>query len=299
MIATAKAGVAPAPSGRAPWPWRIGALLTALAAGALLALALAHWGWRWFGPAAPAGLGGPKADASAQEIVVAAPFGRAPVAAPAATGVPAASAVATLQGDTRLLGVFAGAAGQGYALLRLPDRGAVLVRSGQDIQSGVTLEAVRPDGIRIRDRGELRDILLRGSPAAPSTPPPAVAQVAAAGAPAARPGCQRPPGFTGPIYRLNAELLSGMAAQPKSWADLLAPGQGGLVVREENGLASMLGMKAGDRFGQANGIALTSIDDVLAGVVKPLVASQPVRISGTRASKPYEWLFLNAGPCPA
>ena len=70
-------------------------------------------------------------------------------------------------------------------------------------------------------------------------------------------------------------------------------------MRDETGLAAMLGMKVGDRIVQANGIALVAIDDVLTAVVKPLVASQPVRLSGTREGKPREWLFLNAGACPA
>ena len=89
-----------------------------------------------------------------------------------------------------------------------------------------------------------------------------------------------------------------MAAQPRSWAALLAPGPGALVVRDETGLASMLGMKVGDRVVQANGIALAAIDDVLTAVVKPLAASQPVRVSGTRDGKAREWLFLNAARVP-
>ncbi len=90
-----------------------------------------------------------------------------------------------------------------------------------------------------------------------------------------------------------------MAAQPQSWAALLAPAKGALVVRDDTGLAAMLGMKAGDRIVQANGIALLAIDDVLSAIVKPLSASQPVRLSGARGGKPREWLFLNAGACPA
>ena len=89
-----------------------------------------------------------------------------------------------------------------------------------------------------------------------------------------------------------------MGARPESWTAMLAPVQGALAVRDETGLAAMLGMKAGDRVAQANGIALASIDDVLAAVVKPLVASQPVRLAGTRNGQPREWLFLNAGACP-
>jgi S1-C subfamily serine protease len=61
----------------------------------------------------------------------------------------------------------------------------------------------------------------------------------------------------------------------------------------------MLGMKSGDRILQSNGIALVSIDDMVTAVVRPLVASQPVRVTGTRDGQPREWLFLNAGACPA
>jgi hypothetical protein len=60
----------------------------------------------------------------------------------------------------------------------------------------------------------------------------------------------------------------------------------------------MLGMKAGDRMAQANGIALATVDDVLVAFVKPLVASQAVHVSGTRDGKSADWLFLNAGACP-
>ena len=47
---------------------------------------------------------------------------------------------APLQGDTRLLGVFAERNGEGYALFRLADRGPVLVRTGQDVAKDVRLE---------------------------------------------------------------------------------------------------------------------------------------------------------------
>jgi hypothetical protein len=60
----------------------------------------------------------------------------------------------------------------------------------------------------------------------------------------------------------------------------------------------MLGMKTGDRMTQANGIALAGIEDVQVAFVRPLIASQPVRVAGIRDGKPSEWLFLNAGACP-
>jgi hypothetical protein len=40
-------------------------------------------------------------------------------------------------------------------------------------------------------------------------------------------------------------------------------------------------------------------DDVVAAVLRPLVANQSVRITGSRDGAPREWLLLNAGTCPA
>ena len=281
-----------ASAARVPWPWRVASALATLAAGALLALVVAHWGWRWFTPAPAVTQEERTAAPSVEAIVAAAPFGRAPEAAPAAP-----VNVSALPPETRLLGVFAGDNGEGYVLLRLPDRGALLVKRGAAIASGVTLEAVRPNAITIRERGASRELALRpespGTPLAAPRPTPVTVRAPV------RTACALPPGFKGPVYRLNAELLTGMAAQPQSWAQLLAPVAGALVVRDETGLAAMLGMKAGDRVAQANGIALSRIDDVLAAVVKPLAASQPVRVIGTREGKMREWLFLNASACPA
>lgn len=127
---------------------------------------------------------------------------------------------------------------------------------------------------------------------------PPVARAERARLAATRPECALPAGYKGPVYRLNAELLSGIASQPDSWKALLVPGIGGLAVRDESGFAVMLGMKAGDRMAVANGIGLTGIDDVLTAVVRPLLASQAVRVTGTRDGKPAEWLFVNAGSCP-
>lgn len=99
------------------------------------------------------------------------------------------------------------------------------------------------------------------------------------------------------MYRLNAELLQGMINKPETWQGLLAAADGALVVRDETGLAAMLGMKSGDRIVQSNGIALNSIDDMATAVVRPLISSQPVHLRGTRDGQPRDWLFLNAGVC--
>jgi hypothetical protein len=153
----------------------------------------------------------------------------------------------------------------------------------------VTLMEVRPDGVRIRDHGEMRTLGLRANAAPPK---------AAGGRGPPRLACAAPPGYSGPVYRLNAELLTGIAARPDGWRALLAPVAGGLAVREGSALAAMLGLKPGDRVAQANGIALAGIDDILVAFVKPLIASQPVHVAGIRDGKPAAWLFLNAGACP-
>jgi len=241
-----------------------------------------------------------KAPERLAPAIVAVPlFGRA--AAPSAT---APETPAALSGDTRLLGVFAGPDGTGHALFRLGARGPVLVRSGEEITKDVTLLEVRPDGVRIRDRGETRDLALRTQVAAATQVPTAATQgpATATRAPAApralSTSCAPPPGYAGPVYRVNAELLTGIAARPEGWTAILTPVPGGLAVRESSGAASMLGMKPGDSLAQANGIALRGIDDVLVAFVKPLIASQAVHVAGLRNGKPAAWVFVNAGACP-
>jgi hypothetical protein len=273
----------------APWPWRIAAWIATLVGLAALALVIAWWGWHWLGPE-PKPLPPLKSPDRLAPAIVAVPlFGRAE--APAA---PAPETPSTLQGDTRLLGVFAGADGTGHALFRLGSRGPVLVRSGEEITKDVMLLEVRPDGVRIRDRGETREIALRTNVAAAArAPAPLPTRSSAA-------SCAPPAGYSGPVYRINAELLTGIAARPEGWTALLAPVPGGgLTVRDRSGAASMLGMKAGDSLAQANGIALRGIDDILVAFVKPLIASQPVLVAGVRSGKPAAWLFVNAGACPS
>ncbi len=273
------------------WPWRVASAIATLAAMALLAVVLAHWGWRAFGPAP---MPAPPVESPERwsEAIAAQPlFGRAAMEQAAPASAP--SSAQTLGPDGRLLGVFAEADGRGYALFRLAERGPVVAATGGEIARDVTLVAVRPDGVRIRDHGETRDVALRAAPGA--APAPLADRPRSA---SARGACALPAGYKGPVYRLNAELLTGIASQPDSWKSLLAPTSGGLAVRDENGFATMLGLKSGDRVSVANGIALNGVDDVLTAVVKPLVASQPVRVSGTRDGKAAEWLFVNAGACP-
>jgi hypothetical protein len=267
-----------------PWGWRIASWVATAAGVLLLGYAIAWWGWRWLGPAPAPPAVAAMAERWAPAIVAAPLFGR--------TGTPAVQdvgTVATFPGDARLLGVFAEANGTGFALFRFADRGPVLVKAGSEIASGVTLVEVWPGGVRIQDHGEVRDLELR-------TPSAAVRTAAKRGS--ARSACAPPAGYQGAVYRLNAELLTGVASRPESWQALLVPAAGGLTVRDGSGFAAMLGMKPGDRMTQANGIALTRIDDVQVAFVNPLIASQPVRVTGIRDGKAAEWLFVNASACP-
>ena len=269
----------------APWTWRAAAGVATALAGLALAVVLAHWGWRVFGPVSPPLTPPGTPDRWTPSIVAAPLFGRGDAPQTAVKPAP-------LLGDTRLLGVFAERNGEGYALFRLSDRGPVLVRNGQDIAKDVRLEAVSNDGVRISDHGETRDIVLRMQPVIATGAVPDRGRAAAG-----RTACAAPAGYKGAIYKLNAELLTGIASQTDSWKALLVTDNGGLAIRDNSGFSTMLGMRAGDRMTQANGIALANVDDVLVAFVKPLLANQQVRVVGTREGKPAEWLFVNAGAC--
>ncbi len=270
---------------------KLAAVLAVVLATALLAVVVAQWGWKAFGPGPVAIVAAPPGDPAAS--IRASGLWSAPVVATAPAPIVQERGLAT--GDTRLLGVVAERDGNGYALFRLPT-GPRLVATGQEIASGATLVAVRADGITIRDAGGERSVVLRPSKAnAPAKAAP-VAVTAAAGRRSA--ACTPPPGFKGAVLRVNAELFQGIIAKPESWAALVAPDRGGLAVRDDSGFVAMLAMKKGDRLLQANGIALAVPDDVVAAVLKPLAANQAVRILGARAGAPREWLLLNAGSCP-
>ncbi|HEV2977691.1 MAG TPA: type II secretion system protein N [Casimicrobiaceae bacterium] len=277
-----------ATAGVVPWRWRIlsGAFL--LVALALLALVLAHWGWRWFGPT-PVSIAPRVADGDFSRRIAEAHLFGATAAKSVAASEPAAAA-----GDLRLLGVFAQRDGRGYALFRAGARGALFVAAGSEAAPGVRLESVQPGGVTLVEGGVRRAVVLRGAGQADKAQP-AIA-TASSGKSA---GCAAPAGFAGPVIRLNAELLSGMIGTPDTWKALLQPVAGGLIVRDQSGFAGMMGLRNGDRVDHANGIALAIPDDIGATVLKPLTRSQPVWVSGMRDDKPQQWLYLNAGACPA
>ncbi len=258
---------------------------------ALLAVVIAHWFWRIAAPAVPLPPPAPLPESTAQQFAVAPIFGGV-AGDTAGEPVPALGAV-TPQGDLRLLGVIAGRDGAVQALFRVADRGPVLVGAGQEVASGLRLDAVLADRVRLSGRGEVREMLLRAAPPLASPVVVAPAKLAAVD----RGACAAPAGFKGSLYRINAELLSGMAAQPDSWKPWLAASAAGLVVREGSGFASMLGLKSGDRLREANGIPLTATDDLLVAVVKPLQGNQPVRVRAAREGGELELLLVNASAC--
>ena len=216
-------------------------------------------------------------------FAVSPPFG---AASGSAVATPAAPSV--LGGDTRLLGVLSEPDGKGRALFRFPDGSARLVAAGDALSTNATLVAVRPDGVTIRDAGGERSIALRAQPAAA----PAARRAATSAA------CTLPPGFKGPVVRLAAELVQGLIAQPEALRSIADAQGNALVVRDESGFAAMLGLKKGDRVVQANGIALRAPEDVVVAVLRPLAASQPVRLVGTRDNASREMMILNASVCP-
>ncbi len=256
-----------------------------LAALGLLAIVLAHWGWRWFGPApvviAPSDTQGDYT----RRIGSAHLFGTRVPVAPAAE--PSAKS-----GELRLLGVFAQQDGRGYALFRSA-RGPLLAAAGTDVVPGVRVEAVWPGGVTLIESGARREIALRSGAAADKT---RTATAASGKKPAT---CAAPVGFAGQVVRLNAELLSGMIKVPDTWKALLQPGPGGLIVRDQSGFAGMMGLHNGDHVERANGIALAIPEDIGATVLQPLTRSQSVWVTGIRDGKAQQWFYLNAGACPA
>lgn len=254
-----------------------------LTAFAVLACVIAYWGWLWFGPR-PVHIPPAPIDDPAIAFAVSPPFG-----AGSLTTEPAATAT-VLVGDTRLLGVLSERNGKGRALFRFADGSARLVTAGDALSPTATLIAVRPDGVTIRDQSGERLIALRAQPVASAVPATRTAAPSAA--------CTPPAGYRGPVIKLNAELVQGLIAQPASLRAIVDAQDGALVIRDEGGFAALLGMKKGDRLAQANGIALRSPDDVIVAVLRPLAASQPVRLVGSRGSEPRELVILNASVCP-
>jgi len=264
------------------------ALLTLVSATAF-AIAAGYWVTQ---AAAPAPVHIPaSAPADPVAAILASGLMRAPGAAP--PPVPIKDEPSLAAGDTRLVGVFAGRDGHGYALFRLAS-GPKLVGHGQEIAPGATLVSVRPDGITIRDAGGERRVALRGEPPPKATPATATAAKSARNA-----ACVPPAGFKGSILRLNAELFQGIIVKPESWSAMVVADQGAIAVRDDSGFVAMLAMKKGDRLLQANGVPLSAPEDVIGAVLRPLASQQPVRVTGTRDGQPREWLLLNAGSCPA
>jgi hypothetical protein len=278
---------------------RVLAGLATFVAGAVLACVVAYWGWQIFGPRSTSLPPPPPATDPASSIIASNLFGATARAADAPTG-----SDSTLDADTRLLGILAEPGQRGHALFRSRS-GAKLVARGEEIAPGVTLAAIDAGVVTIRDGAGEHRLVLRAPPTgggrppvnAPSprndAPPSSVSLSAPRTASAARANatCAPPAGFGGTVVRLNTELMSGIGTDATQWNAVLAPVAGGLLVRQDNGFGAMLGLRAGDRITQANGIALSAPEDVGAAIVRPLVANQGVRLIGSRDGTTQElWL---------
>jgi len=277
-------------SGTIPTAWRVTAIACTAAAFALFAWVAAAWLWRAMGPPPPVVATAAHADPAA--AIVASGLW---AAGATEAGVPAARAA----GDVRLLGVLAERDGGGMAVLRTP-AGVRVVAAGAEVIPGTTLAHIDARSVRLRDASGEHAVELRRDEPARAGPPTRAASAAKSSParPEANPACAVPAGFSGPLLKLHGELLEGLIAQPDSWRRMLAGEGGSLVVREDGGFATMLGLAKGDRLLQANGIPLREPDDVIGAVLRPVAASRPVRIGGTRGAAPRELLIVNATTCP-
>jgi hypothetical protein len=279
--------------GRRTLASRAAIALATLAAFVLFAWVAAHWAWRWLAPAPDVLRSAVPADPAA--TILASGLWAGGGDAPAPAGTPAS-------GEARLVGVLAERDGRGLAVFRTRE-GARVVAAGAEIVPGMRLKTVDAWSVTVTDAGGDRTLDLRrdAAPASPGVAPqrPGVATKAVVSTPrSTSPACAVPTGFSGAILKLHGELLDGLIAQPDSWRAMFTSEQGSLVVREDGGFATMLGLARGDRITQANGIALQQPDDVTGAVLRPLAASQPVRIVGSRNGQPREVLAMNAGACP-
>lgn len=269
--------------------WRVAALVATAAAFAIFAWVAAHWLWRWAAPA-PATVATASPADPASAIVASGLW--------AGAAAPASAARAPANGEIRLLGVLAERDGKGLAVFRTRD-GARAVEVGGGVVDGTSLASVDARSVRLRDATGERTLELDRVAPPRETPGPRATNVAAANAGrGASAACAVPAGFAGAVLKLNGELLEGLIAQPDSWRGLLGHENGSLVVREDGGFATMLGLARGDRLLQANGIPLREPDDVVGAVLRPLVASRTVRIAGTRGTRNREIFVVNASACP-
>lgn len=271
---------------------RAASAVATLFAGALLAAVIAWWVWQLFGPKPMQIASRAPADPVAT-LLASGIFGGNTGGDTATDASPAAPA-----GDAQLLGIVAGDDGRGYALFRVGST-TKLVGVGDAITGSATLVSLTPQSVTVREDGRERSVPLwpRRRPAVQgnsSAMRNAQQVTSAAAAPAL--ACAPPPGFTGSVIRLNAELLGGLAGQPAAWSTLLAGSPDGLVVRANGGYAAMLGLTAGDRIEQANGIALHSPDDVASAVLRPLSENQGVRLRGEHDGKERE-LWIASANC--
>lgn len=215
-------------------------------------------------------------------------------AEPALTTQPAAQRV--VEGHIRLMGIARepgdGPRKAGQALFKIDGRRVVWLRVGEELDPGITLAAVDPDGVRVTHDGKEIRFALRAQPAAraTSTAPSPNAAKAPMPAAAADP-CKLAPEQRARAYVLRPEIVDGVMRERSGWTDLFKQAADGLLVQNPGGTGAMLGLYSNDVWSRADGAQLSGPDDVLRLILQPLARNESVIVSGARGGQPREWIY--------
>ncbi len=243
----------------------------------IVAWVLAYWFWHWAAPRPTA-----MAIALPDNAVLAdaALFGFAATT----SGEAAPAAVAATSGDWRLVGVLAQVGGGGWALLRRGDGSVKLLREGAELAGELRLERVFPTAIEISKNGVRRSLNL-----------PALAHASTTSGGGGK--CPLSAEERRRAYFVRPELLPGLAQSLEAARKLFRQDGQGWIVTASDPTLSALGFAAGDRVEKGNGVPLLTEDLLRTAIVEPLLQNRVLRLSGARATKPREWIFVNAALC--
>ena len=281
---------------------RAGQPLAVLCAMGLFAWVAAHWIWRALEPsvATPSVVVG-DVDWSAR-ILAGNAFGftRAD-AGPASAGGPS---TAGIEDRVRLMGLAREpgerSRGASQALFKIDNKRILWLRPGEELDAGIVLAAIDPDGVRLRQDGREVRIPLRGrAGASPARAPGAVAQGGAVvRASVAGDACRLQPEQRARAYVLRPEIVDTVMRERSTWVDLFKPTAVGLVVQNPGGTGAMLGLYGNDLLAKADGAQLGSVDDVLRLVLQPLARNDTVTVTGSRGGQPREWIYAGMNCLP-
>lgn len=199
-----------------------------------------------------------------------------------------------LEGRIRLMGIAREAGGRdrngAQALFKIDNRRILWLRLGDELDTGYTLTAVDPDGVRISHDGKDVRLPLR-------EPRIAVARAGANNAPAAKApvrvadACKLAPEQRSRAYILRPEIVDGVLRERAGWSELFKANADGVLVQNPGGTGAMLGLYANDLLAQADGAQLGSTEDILRLILEPLARNGSVIVTGTRGGLPREWIY--------